>query len=123
LLAEQQLVSFIATADAQGARRFYEGVLGLRLVDDTPFALVFDAGRSKLRIQKLASFVPAVHTVLGWSVRDISAAMDALKRKGVRFERFEGMTQDESGVWSSPSGARVAWFKDPAGNVLSLTQY
>ena len=122
MLADRDVTAFLATADAGSARRFYEGVLGLRLIEDTPFALVFAAGGTTLRIQKLAALTPAPHTVLGWSVPDIAAAVRALAERGVRFERFEGMRQDGLGIWLSPSGARVAWFKDPDGNLLSLTE-
>jgi catechol 2,3-dioxygenase-like lactoylglutathione lyase family enzyme len=122
MLVDQEVIAFIATADPESARQFYEGVLGLRLLEDSPFALVFEAGSIVLRIQKLASFTPVAHTVLGWRVSDISTIIEGLASKGVRFERFEGMTQDELGVWASPSGAKIAWFKDPAGNILSLTQ-
>lgn len=115
-------VAFVATAEPQGARRFYESVLGFRLLEDTPFALVFDMAGTPLRVQKLGAFAPAAHTVIGWSVKDIAAAVKALGEKGVSFERFEGLAQDELGIWASPSGAKIAWFKDPAGNLLSLTQ-
>jgi catechol 2,3-dioxygenase-like lactoylglutathione lyase family enzyme len=122
MLVGQEVIAFIATADPESARQFYEGVLGLRLLEDSPFALVFEAGSIVLRIQKLASFTPVAHTVIGWRVSDISAIIEALASKGVRFERFAGMAQDGLGVWASPSGAKIAWFKDPAGNILSLTQ-
>lgn len=117
------VIAFIATDDAKGARQFYEGVLGFTLTEDTPFALAFDMHGTMLRVQKLGSFSPASHTVLGWSVKDIASAIGALSGKGVSFERFDGMGQDALGIWASPSGAKIAWFKDPAGNLLSLTQF
>jgi catechol 2,3-dioxygenase-like lactoylglutathione lyase family enzyme len=122
LLGQHEVIAFLATSDAPSARQFYEGALGLRCVEDTPFALVFETRGTMLRIQKLSAFEPGSHTVLGWSVPDIFAVIDALHRKGVRFARFAGMAQDDLGVWTAPSGAKIAWFKDPAGNVLSLTE-
>jgi catechol 2,3-dioxygenase-like lactoylglutathione lyase family enzyme len=122
MLANCDIVAFVATTDAARARAFYEGVLGLRLVDDEPFALVFEAHGTMLRVQKLQELAPPRHTVLGWRVHDIAAAVDALARAGVTFERFPGLPQDDRGVCTFPGGGRVAWFKDPDGNTLSLTQ-
>jgi catechol 2,3-dioxygenase-like lactoylglutathione lyase family enzyme len=113
----------VATTDAARARTFYEGVLGLRLVADEPFALVFDLAGVMLRVAKVEQFAPQPFTVLGWRVSDVVAAVSALSRKGVAFERFPGMDQDELGVCAFPDGGRVAWFKDPDGNLLSLTQF
>ncbi len=121
MLRDYNLIAFVATLDASRARHFYEDVLGLFLVEDTPFALVFDAKGTPLRIQKVAEFNPAPHTVLGWRVPDIRTAIETLAARGVKFERYEGMVQDEFGVWTSPSGSQVAWFKDPDGNLASLT--
>lgn len=123
MLSTCSLVAFIATTDAAAALEFYRDVLGLRLISDDPFALVFDAGGTMLRVTKVKEFVAAPYTVLGWRVADIGAAVGELTGRRVRFERFDGMPQDEAGIWNAPSGARVAWFKDPDGNVLSLTQF
>lgn len=108
-----------------GAREgFYRDTLGLRLVSEQlPFALEFDANGTMLRLAIAKHVTPAPGTVLGWAVPDIAATVDELNQAGVVFERFEGMTQDELGIWASPSGAKVAWFKDPAGNLLSLTEF
>jgi|SRR4051812_48678825 catechol 2,3-dioxygenase-like lactoylglutathione lyase family enzyme len=122
MLADQNLMAFVATQRAKDALLFYRDVLGLRLVSDDPFALVFESGSVTLRIQKVEAHSPLPYTALGWLVRDIAVEVAELSAKGARFERFHGMDQDPSGVWNSPSGARVAWFKDPDGNVLSLTQ-
>jgi catechol 2,3-dioxygenase-like lactoylglutathione lyase family enzyme len=122
MLGTQTLVAFVATADAERARGFYEQTLGLDVVTDDPFALVLDANGTTIRIQKVRAFQPQPFTALGWTVADIDAVVEALKQKGVVCERFPGMTQDASGIWDSPSGARIAWFKDPDGNVLSLTE-
>jgi catechol 2,3-dioxygenase-like lactoylglutathione lyase family enzyme len=122
MLESSRLVAFVATAQPSLARAFYEGVLGLRLVTDDHFALVFDANGTTLRIAKVDEMTPAPSTVLGWSVADIAMTVEALTRAGVAFERFESLSQDEVGIWVSPGGARVAWFKDPDGNLLSVTQ-
>jgi len=123
MLRENEAVYFLATTDVAAARVFFEGTLGLRLVADEHFALVFDLGGRMLRIAKAQELTPAGHTVLGWKVDDIAAKVNELSRRGVRFDRFEGMPQDELGIWVSPTGAKVAWFKDPAGKSLSLTQF
>jgi catechol 2,3-dioxygenase-like lactoylglutathione lyase family enzyme len=120
---EAKLIGFVATKDPANALKFYQDTLGLTLVSDDPFAIVFDANGTMLRVQKVGELQPAKHTALGWEVPDISAAVKELTGKGVRFERYPGLSQDELGIWKAPSGASVAWFKDPDGNVLSLTQF
>jgi catechol 2,3-dioxygenase-like lactoylglutathione lyase family enzyme len=117
------LMAFAATAAPERAIAFYRDTLGLPLTADEPFALVFDAHGTMLRVQKVETVKPAPYTVLGWRVADIGAAVKELAKRGVRFERYDGLKQDRSGVWKSPGGARVAWFTDPDGNVLSLTQF
>ena len=123
MLNKATLVCFAATKDAQAAKSFYSDLLVLRLVEDSPFALVFNANGTMLRIQKVQEHTPAKHTSLGWEVGDIRSEMTELIRKGIRFERYERLPQDDLGVWTSPSGALVAWFLDPDGNGLSLTQF
>ena len=113
---------FLATKDARRARAFYEGALGLLLESDEPYALVFSIGKVMLRIQKVEEVTAPGYTSLGWKVEDIQAVAKDLLAKGVTFEDYAGLDQDENGIWKSPSGARVAWFKDPDGHVLSLTQ-
>lgn len=115
-------ILFAATADARRARTFYENTLGLQFVSDDPFALVFAVGKLSLRIQKVERPPQLRHTVLGWRVRNIQREVQRLTKAGVRFARYEGLDQDEHGVWQSPSGAKVAWFNDPDGNILSLTE-
>lgn len=122
MLAAAPLITLIPSTDAVRARAFYEGTLGLPLLADDPFALVFGVGGTTLRVTKLESFVPQPFAILGWNVTDIRGAVSALVARGVTFERYPGMEQDELGVWSSPGGAAIAWFKDPEGNVLSLVQ-
>jgi catechol 2,3-dioxygenase-like lactoylglutathione lyase family enzyme len=120
---KSKIITFVATRDAGVARDFYETTLGLKFVSNDPFAMVFDVEGIMLRVQKVQELHVAKHTVLGWDVPDIAARMRELAGKGVRFERFPGLTQDELGAWTAPSGAKVAWFKDPDGNTLSLTQF
>jgi catechol 2,3-dioxygenase-like lactoylglutathione lyase family enzyme len=124
ILATSPLISFVATAHPSQAQTFFEGVLGLRLVSDDPFALVFDANGATLRVAKVDSLSPQPFTVLGWLVADIAATIRQLGERGVRFERYTamGMVQDDLGIWTAPGGAQIAWFKDPDGNTLSLTQ-
>jgi len=123
MLAKQTLVAFVATTDAARARAFYEETLALSLVADDPYAVVFDANGTTIRVQKVAAFEPQPFTALGWTVDDIDTVVAALEQKQVSCERFPGLDQDAHGIWTSPSGARVAWFKDPDGNVLSLTEF
>jgi catechol 2,3-dioxygenase-like lactoylglutathione lyase family enzyme len=123
-LSEQSIIGFAATSDPDQAKKFYRDTLGLPLVsEETPFALVFDAHGTMLRVTIVEKVVSAAYTVLGWQVPNIVAAAKALSQAGVRFERYLGMQQDELGIWSSPGGARVAWFKDPDGNTLSISQH
>jgi catechol 2,3-dioxygenase-like lactoylglutathione lyase family enzyme len=123
VLGDNSAISFVATLDAEASRTFYADVLGLRLVSDEPFALVFDVNGRMLRIAKTKVLSPASHTVLGWEVDDIESKVSELGARGVVFQHFDGMGQDPLGIWTSPSGARVAWFKDPDGNNLSLTEF
>lgn len=122
MLADAMLMAFAATADAARARLFYRETLGLRLVDETEFALVFDANGVGLRIQKVHDVAPAPYTQLGWSVTSIAQTMQALAERGVVFEQYGFPGQDEQGIWIAPGGARIAWFRDPDGNLLSLAQ-
>jgi len=122
MLGSSQLVGFVATTDLARAGRFYGDVLGLTPVYDSPIVRVFNANGTKLRVTLVEAFVPASFTVLGWTVDEIEGSIRSLQANGVWFERFPGMEQDELGVWTTPDGDRVAWFRDPDGNVLSLTQ-
>ena len=122
MLGSIDIVAFVPTKDAVKARAFYEGVLGLRFVKDDGFALVLDANGIMVRVAK-AQFTPAPFTILGWQVADIEKMVAALQEKGVTFERFGFFEQDALGIWTAPSGDKVAWFKDPDGNVLSVSQH
>jgi len=125
LLGSAEVIAFVPTRDPAVARAFYENTLGLEFVSEDPFALVFNAHGVILRIatvSKVSEFKPAHYTILGWHVASAEKAVRGLTEKGVKFERFPGMPQDRLGIWNSPSGARVAWFKDPDGNILSVTE-
>ena len=125
ILGRSDVIAFAPTTDPEKARAFYEGVLGLRLVaDQKPFALEFDANGTMLRVTTVQELEAQPFTVLGWRVTNIEATVDSLVAAGVVFVRFPGMNDtDPRGIWNSPAGARVAWFKDPDGNVLSVTEF
>ena len=120
-----KMIGFVTTSDPAKARDFYGDVLGFRLISEDDFALVFDANGTMLRVGKGRKSQPAQHTVLGWEVPDIQAAIRALTGRGVKFEQFNlpFMKQDEHGVWTPPNGDQVAWFKDPDGNTLSISRH
>ncbi len=118
------VVAFIPTLNPDRAKAFYRDVLGLRLTaEQLPFALVFDAHGITLRVTVVNELTPPPYTALGWEVPNIRGAVMALTQKGARFERYPNMTQDELGIWIAPGGTRVAWFRDPDGNILSLSQH
>jgi catechol 2,3-dioxygenase-like lactoylglutathione lyase family enzyme len=122
VLESAELVALVASTDLARSRAFYEETLGLPCEDETPLACVFRANGTMLRVTRVEARAPAAYTVLGWIVDDVAATVRGLAARGVAFDRYEGMEQDELGIWRSPSGARVAWFHDPDGNTLSLTQ-
>ena len=123
-LDQYEIVAFVNIREPERSEVFYRDVLGLRLVSkELPFALVFDAHGTMLRLAINPGAETIMGTVLGWKVSDIDAVAKDLTARGVHFELWEGMPQDEHGIWDSPSGARVAWFKDPDGNVLSVSQH
>ena len=123
MLESSDVVAFAATTDLSRARAFYEQCLGLPLTEQTDFACVFDANGTMLRVTAVAEVPRAGYTVLGWRVADIAAAARDLATRGVVFIRYDGMDQDDNGVWTTPGGDKVAWFADPDGNILSLTQF
>jgi predicted enzyme related to lactoylglutathione lyase len=122
-LGNADLIAFVPTKDMGKARPFYEATLGLKLEGSSPVACAFRANGVLLRVIAVEQLTPYPFTVLGWSVDDIAATVEGLTARGVVFERFDGVEQDASGIWRSPGGARVAWFKDPDRNTLSLTQF
>lgn len=123
-LGKHNIIGFVSIVDVSRARDFYRDSLGLRLImEEPPFALVFEANGIMLRLGMAKEIQPAHGTVLGWQVPDIVATVNDLAQAGVRFERYDGMVQDELGIWTSPTGAKVAWFRDPDGNTLSLSEH
>jgi catechol 2,3-dioxygenase-like lactoylglutathione lyase family enzyme len=123
-LGSFNIIGFISIVDVPRARDFYRDTLGLRLImEEPPFALVFEANGIMLRLGMAKELPPAHGTVLGWQVPEITATVKSLMQAGVRFERFPGVDQDDLGIWTSPTGAKVAWFKDPDGNILSLSEH
>jgi len=123
MLTNAKLVGFILTKDYERARAFYEGKMGFEFVSHDPFALVMRAGGNMVRIVKMADFVPLQSTVLGWEVADVEAAVSWLTERGVAFEKYPWVQDKERGIWTTPGGDKVAWFKDPDGNVLSVSQH
>jgi len=123
MLGTANIMAFVPTTDFDKARAFYEGVLGLRYVNNDGFAMVMDANGIMIRIAKTPDFKPLPFTILGWQVSEIESTVAAMQSRGVQFERYGFMPQDEAGIWTAPSGDRVAWFKDPDGNTLSVSQH
>lgn len=122
-LDDARLIAFVPTTDLARARAFYAEILGLRVTDESPYACVFDAGGTMLRLTPVRKLSKVRYTVLGWGVVDIAATVAALTAAGVAFVSFRGMDVDEAGIWTAPGGDRVAWFEDPDGNLLSVTQF
>lgn len=125
ILQSGKLIAFVPTRDLAKARGFYESVLGLRLAGDyAPVAQVFDANGTMLRVTTVGDYSPAPFTILGWEVDSIEIIVDRLTSAGVATLRYKGMNENEPrGIWTSPAGARIAWFHDPDGNVLSVTEF
>jgi catechol 2,3-dioxygenase-like lactoylglutathione lyase family enzyme len=123
MLGNHKVVAFVPTLNADRARTFYAETLGLEFVRDDGFALLFKAGANLLRVARVPSHTPAGFTILGWEVADVGATARGLGERGLKMERFPGMQQDELGIWTAPSGDQVAWFKDPDGNILSLSRH
>ena len=123
MLNTSKIIAFAATADADKSKDFYKNVLGLPLMENTHFALVFDANGTSLRIQKTTEVRPPGYTVLGWEVASTKETIKTLADKGVSFKHFLELNQNAQGVWQTPDGAQVAWFSDPDGNLCSLTEF
>ncbi len=122
MLFDKSLIAFIPTVQPDKALAFYRDTLGLKLISQDQYAIVFDANGTPLRITIVPELHPQNFTVLGWNVPDITSTISSLTRKGVVFEKYNFLKQDSLGIWTSPSGAKIAWFKDPDGNLLSLSQ-
>jgi catechol 2,3-dioxygenase-like lactoylglutathione lyase family enzyme len=123
MLAASKMMGFVPTTDAKKARAFYEGKLAFQFFSDDPFALVVKAGDTMIRVAKTQNFTPAPYTVLGWEVSDLGKVVAWLKQQGVTFEKYPFIQDQELGIWTTPNGDKVAWFKDPDGNVLSVSQH
>jgi catechol 2,3-dioxygenase-like lactoylglutathione lyase family enzyme len=122
MLDSAELVAFAPSTDLERSRAFYTDVAGLEFIEQTPFACVFRSGRTMVRVTAVAEFAPQPFTVLGWAVADIRAAVAELRGRGVDFLVFDTLPQDTDKIWTTPGG-RIAWFRDPDGNVLSLTEF
>ena len=123
MLATSDVIAFAPTTDLGRARSFYESILGLPIVDENAYACVFDANGTMLRVTAVGEVARPGYTVLGWRVTDIGAVVALLESRGVAFARYDDMEQDAQGAWTTPNGDRIAWFTDPDGNVLSLTEF
>ena len=122
MLADKELKAFVPTVKPAIAKSFYKNILGLKLLSEDNYALEFEANGTLLRVIVVQELKPQEFTVLGWNVADISSTIKLLNKKGVHCEMYDFFKQDELGVWTSPGGSKVAWFKDPDGNILSLTE-
>jgi len=123
MLGTTDIVAFVPITDSEKARAFYEGVLGLRFIKDDGFALVLEANGIMIRAAKMKEVTPAQFTILGWQVTNIEDVVRALQQKGVHFEIFGFFKQDDLGIWTASTGDKVAWFKDPDGNILSVSEH
>lgn len=123
MLTNAKLMAFVPTSDTVAARAFYERVLGLKFVEEDGFAVTVDANGIRVRLVRIEKHKPAQFTILGWEVEDIEKAVSDLEERGVAFEQFGMPNQDARGIWSAPGGAKVAWFRDPDGNTLSVTEF
>ena len=123
MLANMNMVGFLLTKDYEKARAFYEGTLGFEFVSLDQFALVIQAGKSMIRIVKVPTFTALQSTVLGWQVDNIEAIVDWLVKRGVVFDKYPFVQDKERGIWTAPGGSKIAWFKDPDGNVLSVSEH
>jgi predicted enzyme related to lactoylglutathione lyase len=123
MLGSSDVIAFTAATDLARSRLFYEQTLGLRVTGENEFACVFDAHGTMLRVTAVPAVSPALYAVLGWRVPDIETAARDLTARGVVFIHYDSMDQDSAGIWTTPGGDRVAWFADPDGNILSLTQF
>ncbi len=122
MLADKKLKAFVPTVMPDKAKLFYQDILGLKLLSEDKYALEFDANGTLLRVTRVNELKPHPFTVLGWDVDDISTTIKSLNKKGIVCEKYDFLEQDNLGVWTAPGGAKVAWFKDPDGNVLSLSE-
>jgi catechol 2,3-dioxygenase-like lactoylglutathione lyase family enzyme len=122
-LGKAAIIGFAATTNPAKAKAFYRDALGLKLMSEDDFALVFDADGTMLRVQKVQKVSVSPYTSLGWTVSNIADKVKQLTNAGIAFERYPGMPQDSLGIWKSPAGAKIAWLKEPEGNIFSLTEF
>lgn len=122
MLTDKKLKAFVPTTNAKWARTFYRDILGLTLLSEDDYALEFNANGTLVRVSIVRELTPQSFTILGWNVPDIYAMIQSLNQKGIECNKYDFLDQDNLGVWISPGGSKVAWFKDPDGNVLSLTE-
>jgi catechol 2,3-dioxygenase-like lactoylglutathione lyase family enzyme len=121
-LRSEKIMAFAGTANPEAAKKFYKDTLGLKLISEDGFALAFDVGGIMLRVTRVEKVAVAPYTVLGWQVKNAAGTAKKLQAAGVKFERFPFLEQDALGIWSAPGGSKIAWFKDPDGNTLSIAQ-
>ncbi|MBV9855942.1 MAG: VOC family protein [Streptosporangiaceae bacterium] len=123
MLQSSDVIAFVPVTDLNRGRDFYTRILGLPVIEQNPYACVFNANGTMLRLTAVTTVATPGYTVLGWKVTDLQSTVRALAARGVTFSRYDGMEQDEHGIWAAPTGDKIAWFQDPDGNVLSLTQF
>lgn len=124
MLQKNDIIAFVPTNDPAKAKAFYEGVLGLKFISDDGFAMVFDANGTMVRIARSGEFTRQPFTILGWQVKNIAEVAKKMRDQGVIFEKYGFLQQDALGIWDAPDGAaKVAWFKDPDGNILSISEH
>lgn len=123
MLGSAEITALVGTVKPALSRAFYEGVLGLKFINDDGFAAIYQGKNARIRVSRVPAIAPAQYAVLAFTVDDIARAVDAMTAKGVVFARFGFFVQDEQGVWSAPDGTKVAWFHDPDLNLLSLVQH
>ena len=123
MLEDKKLKAFIPTMHPEKAKDFYVNVLGLKLMSEDQYGMEFTTNGALLRITMVNKLTPHPFTVLGWDVDNLPSMILSLIKAGVEFERYNFLEQDDLGIWVAPGGVKVAWFKDPDGNLLSLTEY
>ena len=122
MLSDQQLKAFTATTDLRQAKSFYQDILGLKLSSEDDYGIEFDANGALLRVALVQELKPQPFTILGWNVPDIQAMIRSLTEKGIEFNKYDFIPQDEHRIWTAPGGTKVPWFNDPCGNILSLSE-
>lgn len=122
MFSDKELKAFIPTVNPAKAKYFYKDILGLKFMSEDIYALEFDANGTRLRVTIVQEFKPQPFTVLGWDADNIVSVITSLNKKGILCEKYDFLKQDELGIWTAPGGTKVAWFKDPDGNLLSVSE-